>query len=210
MRRVSFVLMAGIAGLALGYGSASAAEQRPPHLLVRQSDGGYGQADLDKLPAAVTQQPCYRYNNYWCLKGTKWEGQARVGEQKLAVFQDPADAARALAITLHAYRFKYGLRTPKEIMSRFILSPNCREGGRDASGCGSMWGLVDKYAARIAKAMGISPNEPLGVFKSKTTVDKERARILFREMAHIEIGQTLRVSDELIDQGLKRAGFEAN
>ena len=188
--------------------AAPAAQDALP-LLMRQPDGKYVQADEDALPDAVTRQPCYQYNNYWCLKGTQWEGQAKVGEQRLAVFQDPVYAARAIAITLHAYRFKHNLRTPREIMTRYILSPACREKGRKTDKCSTMWGLVDKYAHRIATALGIGPDEPVKVFPSKTTVDRQRARTLFREMAHIEIGQTLRVTDELIDQGLERAGFKA-
>lgn len=178
-----------------------------PPLLMRASDGSYVKADVSSLPAAVVDQPCYKYNNYWCLKGTKWEGQEKVGNQRLAVFNDPAYAARAVAITIHAYRFKHNLRTPREIMTRYILSPDCREQGPGTAKCTHMWGLVDKYAHRIATALGIGPNEPMKIFPSQTTVNLERARTLFREMAHIEIGQTLRVPDELIDRGLELAGF---
>ena len=180
-----------------------------PPLLMRAADGSYVKADLASLPKAVVEQPCYEYNNYWCLKGTKWEGQEKVGRQRLAVFQDPVYAARAVAITIHAYRFKHNLRTPREIMTRYILSPDCREKGPATAKCTHMWGLVDKYAHRIATALGIGPNEPMKIFPSQTTVNLERARTLFREMAHIEIGQTLRVPDELIDKGLERAGLKA-
>lgn len=179
-----------------------------PPLLMRARDGNYVKADLAALPPTVVEQPCYQYNNYWCLKGTRWEGQAKVGEQRLAVFHDPIYAARAVAITIHAYRFKHNLRTPREIMTRYILSPDCRKNGPGTAKCSSMWGLVDKYAHRIGAALGIGPNDPLQVFTSRNTVNVERARALFREMAHIEIGQTLRVPDELIDKGLERAGFK--
>ena len=201
------------AATAAGSADASAAVragQPGSLLLMRGQDGRYVEADEAALPDAVTRQPCYKYNNYWCLKGTKWEGQDQVGEQRLAVFQDPVYAARAVAITLHAYRFKYNLRTPREVMSRYILSPDCLKSGPNTAKCTHMWGLVDKYAHRIASALGISPNEPMKIFPSKTTVNLERARVLFREMAHIEIGQTLRVTDELIDMGLERAGFKPN
>lgn len=179
-----------------------------PRLLMRAQDGRYVEADEAALPDAVTRQPCYQYNNYWCLKGTQWEGQAKVGEQRLAVFHDPVYAARAVAITMHAYRFKHNLRTPREVMTRYILSPDCREQGAKGPKCSHMWSLVDKYAHRIASALGIGPNEPMRIFPSQTTVNLERARVLFREMAHIEIGQTLRVTDDLIDKGLERAGFK--
>lgn len=188
-------------------GSASLQPASTPSLLMRTSDGSYVKADVAELPKAVVEQPCYQYNNYWCLKGTKWEGQEKVGRQRLAVFQDPIYSARAVAITIHAYRFKHNLRTPREIMTRYILSPDCRESGPGTAKCSHMWGLVDKYAKRIGTALGIGPNEPMRIFPSKTTVNFERARTLFREMAHIEIGQTLRVPDELIDKGLERAGL---
>lgn len=180
-----------------------------PPLLMRTADGRYVKAELASLPKSVVEQPCYEYNNYWCLKGTRWEGQEKVGRQRLAVFQDPVYAARAVAITIHAYRFKHNLRTPREIMTRYILSPDCRQNGPGTAKCTHMWGLVDKYAQRIGAALGIGPNEPMKIFSSHTTVNLERARTLFREMAHIEIGQTLRVPDELIDKGLERAGFKA-
>lgn len=181
-----------------------------PPLLMRSGDGSYVKADVASLPKVVVEQPCYQYNNYWCLKGTQWEGQEKVGRQRLAVFQDPIYAARAIAITMHAYRFKHNLRTPREIMTRYILSPDCRESGPGTAKCTHMWGLVDKYAQRIGAALGIGPNEPMKIFPSQSTVNLERARTLFREMAHIEIGQTLRVPDELIDKGLERAGLKAN
>jgi len=177
---------------------------------MRSGDGSYVKADLASLPKVVVEQPCYQYNNYWCLKGTQWEGQEKVGRQRLAVFQDPIYAARAIAITMHAYRFKHNLRTPREIMTRYILSPDCRKSGPGTAKCTHMWGLVDKYAQRIGAALGIGPNEPMKIFPSQSTVNLERARTLFREMAHIEIGQTLRVPDELIDKGLERAGLKAN
>lgn len=197
---------------------AAPAETRPaslqptstPPLLMRSGDGSYVKADVASLPKVVVEQPCYQYNNYWCLKGTQWEGQEKVGRQRLAVFQDPIYAARAIAITMHAYRFKHNLRTPREIMTRYILSPDCRESGPGTAKCTHMWGLVDKYAQRIGAALGIGPNEPMKIFPSQSTVNLDRARTLFREMAHIEIGQTLRVPDELIDKGLERAGLKAN
>ena len=223
-----------VAGLAVSLGAANAAETaaeqtaapsvtpeapaeaKPaslqptstPPLLMRAGDGSYVKADVSSLPKAVVEQPCYQYNNYWCLKGTRWEGQEKVGEQRLAVFHDPIYAARAVAITIHAYRFKHNLRTPREVMTRYILSPDCRKNGPSTAKCSSMWGLVDKYANRIGAALGIGPNEPMKVFTSQSTVNLQRARTLFREMAHIEIGQTLRVPDELIDKGLERAGFK--
>lgn len=190
--------------------AASLQPTRTPPLLMRTGDGSYVKADVAALPKTVVEQPCYQYNNYWCLKGTQWEGQEKVGRQRLAVFQDPVYAARAVAITIHAYRFKHNLRTPREIMTRYILSPDCRESGPGTAKCTHMWGLVDKYAHRIGAALGIGPNEPMKIFPSRTTVNLERARALFREMAHIEIGQTLRVPDELIDKGLERAGFKAS
>lgn len=214
-------VVAGMAaGLALGLSPAKAAETAAslpaslqptsaPPLLMRTADGRYVKAELASLPKSVVEQPCYEYNNYWCLKGTRWEGQEKVGRQRLAVFQDPVYAARAVAITIHAYRFKHNLRTPREIMTRYILSPDCRQNGPGTAKCTHMWGLVDKYAHRIGAALGIGPNEPMKIFSSRTTVNLERARTLFREMAHIEIGQTLRVPDELIDKGLERAGFKA-
>lgn len=189
-------------------GAASLQLTSTPPLLMRTRDGSYVKADEAALPKAVVEQPCYQYNNYWCLKGTRWEGQEKVGEQRLAVFHDPIYAARAVAITIHAYRFKHNLRTPREIMTRYILSPDCRKNGPNGEKCTRMWGLVDKYAHRIGAALGIGPNEPLKVFTSQNTVNLDRARTLFREMAHIEIGQTLRVPDELIDKGLERAGFK--
>lgn len=188
--------------------TASLQPTSAPPLLMRTRDGSYVKADETALPKAVVEQPCYQYNNYWCLKGTRWEGQEKVGEQRLAVFHDPIYAARAVAITIHAYRFKHNLRTPREIMTRYILSPDCRKNGPSGEKCTRMWELVDKYAHRIGAALGIGPNEPLKVFTSQNTVNLERARTLFREMAHIEIGQTLRVPDELIDKGLERAGFK--
>jgi hypothetical protein len=178
-----------------------------PALLVRQPNGAYAPAPLVGLPGTVAEQPCLKYNNFWCLKGTQWRGQTKVGTHRLAVFADPADAARAFAITLQAYRFKHGLSTPTQIMSRFILNPGCLKGGRSKAGCASMWKLVDRHAGRLAGALGIGPHEDTGVFVDRTRVNIERARILFREVAHIEIGTTLRVRDSVTDEGLTRAGI---
>ena len=128
-----------------------------PALLVRQPDGAYAPAPLVGLPGTVAEQPCLKYNNFWCLKGTQWRGQTKVGTHRLAVFADPADAARAFAITLQAYRFKHGLSTPTQIMSRFILNPGCLKGGRSKAGCASMWKLVDRHAGRLAGARTARP-----------------------------------------------------
>lgn len=177
------------------------------HLLARQADGSYGEARLADQPRVVKGQACVRYNNYWCLKGTKWEGQIRVGEQRLAVFADPLDAARAYAITMKVYRFKHGLKSPRDVVARFIMNPRCLKAGAKAKGCAHMWSLVDKYSRRIAAALDIKPTDDMAIFKDHNTVDIKRARILFRETAHIEIGTTLRIKDTVVEEGIKRAGF---
>lgn len=180
-----------------------------PHLLIRQRGGHYAPGSLSRLPRSEANQVCLAYNNYWCLKGTRWEGQVRVGKQRLAVFDNGTQAARAVALTLQAYRFKHGLRTPRQVMTRYVLSAECRKGGRAAPGCETMWQKVDRYAARIGQALGIRPDDPMGVFKARNVVDRQRAHTLFREMAHIEVGDSVRVREEVLDEGLRRAGIVA-
>lgn len=177
-----------------------------PGLLVRQKDGSYAPG---ALPAATTAQPCVRYKNYWCLKGVGWEGKVGTGEQNLIIFADAPSAARAFAITMRTYQFRHGLKTPRAVMSRFILSPGCLTGGRAAAGCAGGWALVDRYANQIGKALGIGADDPIGLFADRQMIDAKKARILFREVAHIEIGISVQVTDALIDEGLRRAGLTA-
>jgi hypothetical protein len=174
-------------------------------LLVRQADGTYAPGPI---PAATRAQACFRYNNYWCLKGIGWEGKTGIGEQNLVVFSDPAWSARAFAITMRTYQFRHKLLTPRQVMSRFILSPACLGGGRTTAGCEDGWRLVDRYARQIAAALAIGPDDAIGLFKSRYVINADKAHKMFRTIAHIEIGISVQVTDALIDEGLRLAGIK--
>lgn len=181
-------------------GAAAAAE--PVH--VRQADGRYA---AGPVPEVTRSQPCFRYNNFWCLKGIGWEGKTGIGEQNLVMFSEPAWGARAFAITMRTYQFRHRLLTPRQVMSRFILSPGCAAGSAATAGCADGWRLVDRYARQIGAALGIGADEAIGLFKSREVIDADKAHKLFRTVAHIEIGISVQVTDALIDEGLRRAGI---
>lgn len=63
------------------------------------------------------------------------------------------------------------------------------------------------YARNIAGALGLGPDDPIGLFISDTSVNRRVAQELARAMARFELGQDYTVSDDLIDAGLRRAGF---
>lgn len=159
-----------------------------------------------QLPKVITSQPCVRYNNFWCLKGTQWDGQIKVGEQHLAIFSTPVYSARAFAVMIKKYYRVYKLKTPRTMLSRFILSPSCAA-QKSLSVCKDMWARVDKYSVDLAGAMGIAVDEDCGIMRPDGSFVATRARILFRALAHQESGITLQVNDALVDEGIKASGI---
>lgn len=180
-----------------------------PYLHVRTAADTYVPLTADRaaaLPKIVTSQPCVRYNNFWCLKGTHWDGEISAGEQHLAVFSSPVYAARAFAIVITKYYTAYKLKTPHAILSRFILSPACAT-DRTSAICQDMWARVSQYSASLSDAMGIAADDDCALLRADGSLNAARARLLFRAIAHQESGTTLQINDALIDAGVKAAGM---
>lgn len=101
-------------------------------------------------PAGVADAPRgIRNNNPGNIeKGDAWQGLAddQSQDERFAVFTDPVWGIRALAKTLLTYRNNYGIRTPRQIISRWAPSTENDTGS---------------YVAHVAAAAGIGADEPV-------------------------------------------------
>lgn len=156
---------------------------------------------------------CARHLNFWCLKtpgNDRWLGQTGQDGKNHAIFDDPEFGARAFFRLMRTYRFRHGLTTTNQILGRFAPASDCIGSlARDpATGtCPRGENPTWVYARNIAAALGLGPDDPIGLFLDETTVNRAVALELARAMARFELGPDYSVSADLVDAGLRRAGF---
>jgi len=82
-------------------------------------------------------------------------------EKSFCVFREPEWGLRALAILLRKYKTKYGLDTPRKIISRWAPASDNND--------------VTSYAQQLAKALGIGPDDYVDANKDADLVKMMRA-----------------------------------
>lgn len=179
-----------------------------PHVLVRNEAGTY--VPFDFTEEILAQAPlCIRHENYWCVKTPpNWDGKVGSDARGHAIFADPAMGARAFAVLMRTYRFKYERETAKEIISRYAPATDCVGSIGIPPDCPHGLNPVNEYALEIAKAVGKSADEKLDLFADDGRIDLRVAIPLFQAFARFELTAKYQVSEELIRQGIAKAGIK--
>jgi hypothetical protein len=135
-----------------------------------------------------------RNNNPGNLDRTSvpWQGEdrtatARERETRFCVFLRPEFGFRAMARTLSTYQNKHGLRTVRELIKRWAPATENN---------------TEVYVRVVARALGVSPDEPINVGKHEVMLP------LLRAIAHHEQGDD-HWPDAVIAAGLHLAGITA-
>ena len=181
--------------------------------LLRLKGGSFVAIDTSSAAKRAGLPLCARHLNFWCLKtprGDVWNGQINKDAKNHAIFDDPRYGARAFFRTMFSYRYRHGLNSANEILGRYAPASDCIGSvdrdpvtGKCPDGENPTW----IYAKRVAKSVGVSPDALLNLFINKATLDRKVARSLARAIARFELGSQYSVSDALIDEGVRLAGF---
>lgn len=67
---------------------------------------------------------CVKLNNYWCIKGTGWNGMLAADPEGHAAFASAADGAAVAALLLRRYYLDFSRRSAQDIVSRWA-PPQC-------------------------------------------------------------------------------------
>ncbi len=191
--------------------SASANEQ--DGLLIRV-DGEWRPSNYTTTELKRSGMLCIRYNNYWCIKGSAsnpWVGQIGLDDRKHTIFRTAAHGARAFFVVMRTYHSKYGLRTTREIFSRYApatdcvgsLSRNPRTGK-----CPQGENPTLLYARSVAKALGLGPNDDIELFDAAGRASFAVALALAKGVVQFELGPNRTVTQGLVRAGLKLANIE--
>jgi ADP-ribose pyrophosphatase YjhB (NUDIX family) len=129
-------------------------------------------------------------NNPFALRPTSGEsfiGEEKGGNRGFAVFDTPSSSARAATITLQNYQSKYGLDTLRKIFNRYAPKSDNNQ--------------PDKYATRVAKDLGVDPDDPID------TKDPDLMKQLLRSIAKVELGSEEKADSYFqdIEDGVGRA-----
>lgn len=198
----------GIAAFLLVLGAVSAEAE-----LLRTDGDDLVAVDMS-TPATRRALPlCARHMNFWCLKTpgpVYWLGQTGQDARNHAIFAEAQYGARAFFRLMHTYRFRHGLTTSNEIFGRYAPASDCigsvpRNPATGACPRGENPTWI--YARNIASALGLEPDDPIGLFISETEIDRRVAVELARGVVAFELGRGFTVSDDLIDAGLLLTGF---
>ena len=156
---------------------------------------------------------CARYNNYFCIKkpaGDTWNGQVGIDNKKHAIFSDPVMGTRAFFRLMRTYRFKYNLRSTNDIFGRYAPADDCIGSvDRDpvTNECPNGENPTWAYAKIVARKLGLKPTDDIKLFTGPNTVDLNVARTLAQGVAAFELSNRYRLSNDLIDKGIEKAGF---
>ena len=118
---------------------------------------------------------CVRLNNYWCVKGTGWNGMLAADAEGHAAFASAEEGAAVAALLLRRYYMAYSRRSAQAIVSRWAPA-ECR---------------VTRVASR-ASAMPLPPprtraKSPPGIAQTRNTLGPAPDALSTRG-----VGQTLR------------------
>lgn len=200
------ILMTWVTAVCSLWGAATAQEG----LLVATDDG--------QVPVSFTEEElnapgrlCIRFNNYWCIKGAGWRGETGRDDRGHAIFSDASFGARAFFYTMRSYRFRYDIKTTRQIFARYAPSSDCVGSlPRDPETglCPQGENPTVAYARTVAEAMGIGLDDDIGLFDTARRIDVAKAKKLARGVLRFEIGQQYDVTDTLLDEGIALAGIE--
>jgi len=202
---------AGLAALALatagpvlaqgngGPDRAGGRERVAEGLLARQAGGG-GEAFAPVRLDPTSAPPGLRHNNYVLLKRPgregAWPGQTGADPRGYARFDDPAYAIRGFVELMRVYHDRYGARSALDIFRRYSPAGDCsgapsapaperREGGD----CPENEAQAPVNASRAARAVGLRPEDDLGLFGPGGRVaHPERLRAVLEAVVSQEIG----------------------
>ncbi|MFA6134673.1 MAG: structural protein [Phycisphaerae bacterium] len=119
---------------------------------------------------------------------TKWRGLADPPvepEGRFARFTEAKWGIRAIARTLQSYQTKHGLRTIREVISRWAPAVENNTKG---------------YIDRVAQDMGVTPDSRLDLFQHKN------AKPLVLAIMRVELGYEPPYSDAVVEEALALAG----
>ena len=187
----------------------------------QEQDGLLVNVNGDWEPAAFSNEQlnkpgmlCIRYNNFWCVKGSDvdpWVGQAGLDKRKHAIFENSAYGARAFFIIMRTYHHKHGLRTSRQIFSRYAPADDCigslpRIAATGKCPQGENPTLL--YARRVAKMLNVGIDDDIGLFDNDGRADFDVAIELAKGVVQFELGPRRLVTVELVRSGLNLAGIE--
>jgi len=144
-----------------------------------------GQAAVDSVTRSITTDTggaptarSVRNNNPGNIEKTsvKWEGEIEGSDSRFATFSTPEAGMRAMQKNLLAYQDKYGINTVSGIVGRW--APSSENGAQSTS----------NYAATVANALGVSPNEQIDLHDPATMQKVSTA------MAAVEAGGSSKVA----------------
>jgi hypothetical protein len=211
MRRklsVFFALVMAILVLGPAHAQDTSASS-PPHLMARQKDGTYAPAHLSQDDLARPGMVCIRFNNYWCVKSSGWQGEVSKDARGHARFDDPVSGARAFARLMYVYRYTHRLKTANQIISRYAPSDDCVGSVGKPPNCPYGINPVQEYADRLAKSVDRKATDDLGLFDADKKINMKVAIPLFIAFSSFELTDKYKPDEELITAGIQAAGLQA-
>lgn len=171
-------------------------ERTAEGLLARNGEGAFAPVRFDAGDAPFG----LRNNNWVSLKSPnlegRWPGQTGANSQSFARFDDPAYAVRGFLELIHYYQEKHNTRSATALMTRYSPPGDCsgaqsvpagerREGG----GCVDNQINPPVTAVRVARAVGLQPNEDMELFGPDWRIaHPDRLRVLLDAIVTQEVG----------------------
>jgi len=180
-------------------------------------DGLLVKRDEQWIPASYTDeelaQPgmlCIRHKNYWCIKSADWNGEIGQDDRNHAIFSDAKFGARAFFRLMRNYRFRHGLKTTRQIFSRYAPFDDCigslprdLETGQCPNGPNPTF----EYAQSVAVSLGLGIDDDIELFDGDEKIDRETGHALARAVVQFELGPNRNVTEGLLDEGIALAGL---
>jgi len=207
MHKLSPLAAGAISAVVVVAVAAPASAAAPSHLQMRQPTGVYAPVSLTPGELNKPDMVCIRFNNFWCVKDARWKGEIGKDARGHAQFDNPVSGARAFALLMHAYRYKYNLKTADQLIARYAPSDDCVGSIGTPPNCPYGINPVAEYSARVAKAVGKGTNEDLKLFTRAGKIDVKVAIPLFQAFSSFELTDKYRPDQRLIVLGIRSAGL---
>ncbi|WP_156964141.1 hypothetical protein [Muricoccus aerilatus] len=165
-------------------------------LSARQASGTFEPLAFDRASAPFG----LRNNNWVAIKGPnlhgRWPGQTGATPLSFARFADPAYSIRSFIELMRTYQERHNARSAVDILKRYSPAGDCsgapslpasrrREGG----GCVENLSTPPVTAVRVARAVGLQPNDSLDLFGPNGEIEHpDRLRALIDGVVTQEIG----------------------